>query len=151
MLSLLVDFETAVDALETALADPQASTETLVDLGNQVVSEMSQVSDADDFASFLLESDVEDSIAGAKSAVEATQLALQSLADLSAIGPANVSGADSLSLQEAELAWEYWDGRRWKALTISGNEDKTHFRVTEPPPLGVFDDLIQVKKFHQLQ
>jgi predicted phage baseplate assembly protein len=74
-------------------------------------------------------------LTGAKTAVDAGVATVRGLADdIATLDPktlvAGASGNPSPQLEAATIAWEYWDGRRWRELAITGDDEAKNFSAS---------------------
>jgi len=63
------------------------------------------------------------------------------LEDLTPTSAAMTAGATLPSMTAPTLTWEYWNGRRWATLTVSGTATATTFRGDGPITFTVPDDI----------
>lgn len=80
-----------------------------------------------------------------RNAASAANAALAQLDILTPIDAIRASGIQVPPLPDPVIAWEYWNGRRWRTLNVAGTADARTFRDDGPVSFTVPDDLEPVE------
>lgn len=70
------------------------------------------------------------------------EIALSKLAQLTPLSAAMAAGATLPTMADPIVAWEYWDGNRWRALAVAGTPQARTFRADGPVSFTVPDDMV---------
>ena len=80
-----------------------------------------------------------------KASAQNTEDALDALEELTPFSAAMAAGAALPTMPAPVVTWEYWNGKRWRRLTVVGTAEARTFRGDGPITFTVPDDMERVK------
>jgi len=80
-----------------------------------------------------------------KSSAQNSEDALDALEDLTPFSAAMAAGATLPTMSAPVVTWEYWNGKRWRGLAVTGTAAARTFRGDGPITFTVPDDMERVK------
>ena len=81
----------------------------------------------------------------AKQSAQDAEDALDALEEMNPFRAAMAAGAVLPKISDPVVAWEYWNGRRWRSLAVGGSAAARTFRADGPVTFTVPDDMALMK------